>query len=219
MKFLKVLFFFLIISFIICGCQENPDITPAPTETSIESGETAGETVSETAGETAEETTEKAGKEEIEIVKEEIKVFPLDNLEGIINPAGIELDSENSSDTMGSLYMEVTEPTVINLLEVENIDIENATLIYEGDVKTEDLEGQVYLEMWCSFKDKGEFFSRGLGFGYTLTGTEDWTTLMTPFFLKKGENPDSLKLNLVIDGKGKVWIDNIKLFKGPLYKI
>jgi hypothetical protein len=39
-------------------------------------------------------------------------------------------------------------------------------------------------------------------------------TQETPFFLKKGENPNNVKLNLVIDGKGMVWIDDIRLFRG-----
>ena len=36
------------------------------------------------------------------------------------------------------------------------------------------------------------------------------------FFLKEGENPDNIKLNLVINGKGTVWIDDIRLVKGRL---
>jgi hypothetical protein len=44
----------------------------------------------------------------------------------------------------------------------------------------------------------------------------DWVTQETPFFLKPGENPDNVKLNLVIEGKGTVWIDDISLVKGPL---
>jgi hypothetical protein len=49
-----------------------------------------------------------------------------------------------------------------------------------------------------------------------LTGTTNWTTEETPFFLKKGENPDIVKLNLVINGKGTAWIDDIRLLKAPL---
>jgi hypothetical protein len=49
-----------------------------------------------------------------------------------------------------------------------------------------------------------------------LTGTTDWTTAETPFLLKRGENPDNVKLNLVIDGKGTVWIDDIRLMNGTL---
>jgi hypothetical protein len=76
------------------------------------------------------------------------------------------------------------------------------------------VEGRVYLEMLCHFPFKGEFFSKGLI--EPLTGTTNWTKVETPFLLKKGENPDNVKLNLVIDGKGTVWIDDIRLLKGAL---
>lgn len=38
----------------------------------------------------------------------------------------------------------------------------------------------------------------------------------SPFFLQKGENPDNVKLNLVIKGKGTAWIDDIRVMQGPL---
>jgi hypothetical protein len=63
-----------------------------------------------------------------------------------------------------------------------------------------------------SFLGIGEFFSRGLQ--TPLTGTTDWTTEETLLFLEKGENPDNVKLNLVINGKGTAWIDDIRLLKG-----
>lgn len=52
--------------------------------------------------------------------------------------------------------------------------LENARLIYQAKLRTKDLEEQAYLEMLCSFPDKGEFFSRGLA--SPLSGTTDWTT-------------------------------------------
>jgi hypothetical protein len=48
------------------------------------------------------------------------------------------------------------------------------------------------------------------------TGEVEWTHQETPFFLKKGENPDNVQLNLVVNGSGTVWIDDIKLMRGPL---
>jgi hypothetical protein len=110
--------------------------------------------------------------------------------------------------------MVATEPTAVRLFELGDIDVENARLIYQAKVRTEGVEGQVYLEMWCHFPGKGEFFSRGLQ--TPLTGTTNWTTEETPFFLKKGENPDNVKLNLVINGKGTAWIDDIRVLEAPL---
>jgi hypothetical protein len=119
-----------------------------------------------------------------------------------------------SSDLNGSLRIEAAKPITIRLFETGGINIENARLLYQAKVRTENVQGKVFLEMWCSFPGKGEFFSKGLM--NPLTGTVDWTTLETPFLLKGGENPDNIKLNLVIDGQGTVWIDDIRLLKAPL---
>ncbi len=61
---------------------------------------------------------------------------------------------------------------------------------------------------------KGEFFSRNPQ--AAASGTSNWTSISTPFFLKRGENPDNIRLNLVVEGKGTVWIDDIRLVEGPL---
>jgi len=144
----------------------------------------------------------------------ELSQFALDNTDGLITQSGVIIDKQISSDGNGSLRIGAMEPTTIRLFETGDIDIENTRLIYQAKVRTENVEGQVYLEMWCHFPDKGEFFSRGLM--TPLTGTTDWTTQETPFLLKKGENPDNVKLNLLIDGKGTVWVDDIRLLKAPL---
>ena len=44
----------------------------------------------------------------------------------------------------------------------------------------------------------------------------DWKTIQTPFMFQKGQKPDKVTLNLVINGKGTVWIDDIVLSKEPL---
>src|SRR4030043_985270 len=130
----------------------------------------------------------------------ELKMFPVDNLEGIITQSGVEIDKAVSSDGNGSLKITTTEPAVVRLFEVGDINVENARLIYQAKVRTEGIDGKVYLEMWCNLPGKGEFFSRGLQ--TPLTGTTNWTSEETPFFLKKAENPDNIRLNIVIDGKG-----------------
>ena len=84
----------------------------------------------------------------------EMKHFPIDNLDAIISKSDIQLDKEISSDGNGSLRITVTKPTVVLLYEVKDIDIENARLIYQARVRTENIEGQAYLEMWCHFPGK-----------------------------------------------------------------
>ena len=144
----------------------------------------------------------------------ELKRFSLDTMAGIITRSGVEIDPNIYSGGSGSLKASTTEPTTILLFELDDIDVEDARLIYVARVRTENVEGQVYLEMWCHFPGRGEFFSRGLQ--NPLQGTTEWTTVETPFMLQKGQNPDRVKLNLVIDGKGTAWIDDVRLIQGPL---
>lgn len=145
----------------------------------------------------------------------ELKHLAMDNLEGVLSESGVQIDHQITSDGKGSLRVSATKPTVVRLYEIDDIEIENARLVYQARVRTKDVDGQVYLEMWCVFNGLGEFFSRDLQ--TPLSGTNDWTTEQTPFLLKKGEKPDAVKLNLVIDGKGTAWIDDIRLLKGPLH--
>jgi len=112
------------------------------------------------------------------------------------------------------LRVTFSKPTVVRLFEVEDLDLDNARLVSRARLRTDKVEGQVYLEMWCHFAGKGEFFSRGLQ--NPLTGTTDWVTEETPFFLRKGERPDRVRLNLVANGKGTAWIDEVRLLKGSL---
>jgi hypothetical protein len=143
----------------------------------------------------------------------ELKTYPVDTAADVLTKSGVELDKRITSDGEGSLRVTATEPTTFRLYETGDIDIENGRLIYQARIRTADVVGEVYLEMWCHFSGKGEFFSRALQ--APISGTVDWTTQETPFFLGKGENPDNVKLNLVINGRGIAWIDDIRLVMGP----
>ena len=68
--------------------------------------------------------------------------------------------------------------------------------------------------MWCRLPEMGEFFSKGLD--NTVSGTTDWASYETPFFLQKGQRPDLIKLNVVLEGAGTLWIKDIVLRKMPL---
>lgn len=145
---------------------------------------------------------------------ETVKAFPVNSLDGVLTRTGVTLDTVVSSDGNGALKIIATQPTTIRLFEVRDVTLENARLLYRARVKTENVTGQVYLEMWCVFPGLGEYFSRSLQ--SPLSGTVDWTTQETPFFLQKGQKPEVIKLNVVINGHGMVWVDEIALLKGPL---
>jgi hypothetical protein len=144
----------------------------------------------------------------------ELKHFPIDSIDEVITKSGVVIDKAVSTDGNGSLRVDAAPGrTVARLFEIQDINIDNARLVYQAKVRTENVEGAVYLEMWCGFTGYGEAFLRNLD--TALSGTNDWTTLMEPFFLKEGEKPQYIKLNLVVEGKGTAWIDDVRLFKAP----
>jgi len=143
-----------------------------------------------------------------------LKTYALDSLDGVIQAGGVEIDRAVKKEGTASLKITVTEPSVIPIFETGDIDVENAALVYQAKVRTQDAQGNVYLEMWCRFEGKGEFFSRGLH--SPLKGTLGWTTQEIPFFLKAGENPDNVRLNIVSEGSATIWVDAVRLLKRKL---
>lgn len=143
----------------------------------------------------------------------ELARYPIADLEGVIARSGVELDREVTSDGNGSLRIKAEGPATVQLFQTGDVDVEDARLTYQAKLRTEGVEGRAYLEMWSVFEGRGEYFSRDLD--AALSGTNDWSTQETPFFLQKGENPSDVKLNLVIEGKGTVWVDDVRLLAGP----
>jgi predicted Ser/Thr protein kinase len=100
------------------------------------------------------------------------------------------------------------------LFEVTDPNIEQCILTYHAKLKSERLAGRAYLEMWCHFPGLGDSFSRGLD--NVIAGSNDWASYETPFFLKAAEKPDRIRLNLVVEGEGKVFIKDVVLTTAPL---
>jgi hypothetical protein len=105
------------------------------------------------------------------------------------------------------------DQVVVRLFEIaaRDAEVEQCLLTYRAALRSEELKGRAFLEMWCRLPGRGEFFSRGLN--QPLKGTTEWTSHEIPFRLKKGQRPDLIKLNLAVEGRGTVWIKDIELLK------
>jgi len=120
-------------------------------------------------------------------------------------------------------FANCTKAQTFRLFEVPNPGIEECIVLYCAKLKTEGLTGRAYLEMWCNFPGRGEFFSRGLD--QIVTGFNDWASSEIPFLLQKDEKPDLIRLNLVVESTGwlwkkavagRIWIKGVELLKAPL---
>lgn len=141
---------------------------------------------------------------------QELKKLGLDDAASI----GLQIQNDASIkvEGKGSLKISTWWPTTVCLGEVSGLNIENAKLIYKAKVKT-DLQGSAHLEMWVSVGG-GHYFSKGLN--DQVKDKSDWKTVQTPFIFQKGQKPDKVTLNVVINGIGTVWVDDIILSKEPL---
>ena len=110
-------------------------------------------------------------------------------------------------------HLNAAEAVTFRLFEVEPGDIENGMLSYSASVRSEEVVGQGYLEMWCQFPGQGEFFSKGLN--NPVKGSNNWASYEIPFYLKKSQTPDILKLNFTFEGGGQVWLKDIEVSFTP----
>lgn len=124
----------------------------------------------------------------------------------------IESDAQVKVEGAGALKITTRWPATVFLGEVAGPDIENARLVFSAKVKS-DLDGSAFLEMWAHVGG-GQYFSRGMN--DAVKGKADWQTIRTPFIFQAGQRPDKVTLNLVIDGQGTVWIDDLVLSRAPL---
>jgi hypothetical protein len=124
----------------------------------------------------------------------------------------IQSDLKEKVEGKGSIRITTQCPTTICLGEVAGPNVENAMLVYSAKVKS-DLDGNAFLEMWAHVGG-GEYFSKGMN--DSISQKTDWKTIKTPFMFQKGQKPDKVTLNLIINGKGTVWVDDIILAKEPL---
>ena len=124
-----------------------------------------------------------------------------------ITQDGVRLDGD-------AWRIDVTGERSVQLFEIADPGAEQCVLAYRAELRTQGLKGKAHLEMWCRLPGRGEFFSKDLP--HAVSGTTDWSRCEAPFFLKKGQCPDLLKLNVWVKGTGTVWVRNVEVTRTPL---
>jgi hypothetical protein len=143
-------------------------------------------------------------------VAKDLKRLSLDDASSI--GTTIQTDSKTKTEGKGSVRITTKHATTVCLGEVTDLDIENAKLTFSANVKS-DLDGVAFLEMWAHVNG-GQYFSRGMN--DSVQGETDWKSIQTPFIFQRGQKPEKVVLNVVINGHGTVWIDDVVLARAPL---
>lgn len=134
-----------------------------------------------------------------------LRVFSLD--EGTISQGCVRVEKD-------SWRIDSTEKQTVRLFDLQHPEVQQCLLTYRAEIKSENLNGRAFLEMWCRLPGRGEFFSKGLQ--QAVSGTTDWATYEIPFYLRKNQRPDLIKLNLAVEGTGTVWLRSVEVLKTPL---
>ena len=130
------------------------------------------------------------------------------------NASDATLSQDSITPLASGWLVDAKEQQTIRLFELQNPQVEQCLIAYRAKMKGEGLTGRAFLEMRCRLPGSGEFFSKGVN--QPLKGSMDWASYEIPFYLKKGQRPDLIKLNLAVEGIGKIWIKDLELLKTPL---
>ena len=109
------------------------------------------------------------------------------------------------------------EPVTVQLLAIDKPGITLPVYALRGRIRYEAVESISYVEMWSYFPGGGAYFSRTLGESGpmgSLRGTSDWRELSLPFSAAgTPQRPSRLVINLVLPGKGRVWLGPLTLLQ------
>ncbi len=104
--------------------------------------------------------------------------------------------------------------STVTMLIVDKPPVPSHHYQLRGRIKYDNVDGVAFVEMWSRFPDGGQFFTRTLadaGPMSKITGSSPWRDLALPFFSKPGILPDKLWVNLVLPGKGKIYLTPLEL--------
>jgi hypothetical protein len=133
-------------------------------------------------------------------------------------------------DGRAALKIENTNvaPLQLSLLTIAKPKISAQMYAVQGEVRYDAVQGDGYLEMWNYFPPvkpglpEGQYFSRTLGDSGEMgkiSGTSDWRPFSLPFDSAGASGPPTeLQINLILRGRGTVYLGPIKLVQYPVAK-
>ncbi|MBI4748607.1 MAG: hypothetical protein HY774_08955 [Acidobacteria bacterium] len=131
------------------------------------------------------------------------------------------LASGETPDKLEALRIENTtnQPVTIKLATLEAPKLSQSKWRLTGRIRYQNVEGAGYLELWNHF-NQGSYFTRSLadsGPMGKISGSSEWRDFVLPFDASTGNAQlklTRLELNLVLPGKGVVFIGPVELHEG-----
>jgi hypothetical protein len=131
-------------------------------------------------------------------------------------PAG-SLVSPTAGAPFSSLKIESGSGAPVTVAIIDHPAIKEPRYAVTGQVRYEGVEGTGYLELWNYFPNGGQYFSRTLGDAgpmSKLQGSSRWRQFSLPFDATGGPTPTRLVINVVLPGRGVVYLGPVQLVDG-----
>lgn len=150
------------------------------------------------------------------IADTEIMDLPITSAEDIVSNGTAQIDPSNEN----ALLVNSSGKTVVELFNLEGSGLGDKKLTYSARIRSEDLKategtrGIAYLELTVTFPDGGELVADGPR--VPISGTTQWRSADTDLYVDKGGDPESVTLDLIVEGQGKVWVSDVRLSTRPL---
>ena len=138
----------------------------------------------------------------------------LDSLSEILETGeGLAIDPQESTDGGGSLCIEAKEPRIVRLLEVPVQELPGREIVCAIRMKSLVLRGFAFPEIWVRVPGRDEFTARGTE--TAIQRSADWQDVIAVLTLPEGAQPDRIRVNLAVEGRGRVWADDVRVTVGP----
>ena len=113
-------------------------------------------------------------------------------------------------------------PLQVGLLTIQDPKVTEQFYELTGEIRYDSVSGDGFLEMWNYFAPlkpglpEGQYFSRTS----KISGTSNWREFVVPFDWTGASNPPiRLQVNLVLPGRGTVYLGPVKLVQIPKSKL
>jgi hypothetical protein len=145
----------------------------------------------------------------------ELRRFSANNLDGVLEPSGIAIDREISSDGQGSLRITASGGIqTIRLFEITGLRLQNEQIVFRAQLRAQG-KGKLYSKMMVYQSMAKTYYGRSPGEAFQQQAK--WHPIEARHFLTGTDLPDRLELQLIVEeGAGTIWIDDLRLLSGPL---
>jgi hypothetical protein len=128
---------------------------------------------------------------------------------------GVVLEPEHGTSDYGlKVINNEPRPVTVTVLTIDQPAVKGPRYSLSGQMRYENVEGIGYLELWNYFPGGGQYFSRTLGDQgpmKKISGSSGWRPFVLPFDATGAPPPTRLVLNVVLPGRGVVYLGPLEL--------